>query len=42
MELVGLLITIVAITLGAPFWFDTLNELARLRTVGSRPRDRAA
>jgi hypothetical protein len=33
----GLLFTILAITLGAPFWFDTLNRLANLRSAGAKP-----
>jgi hypothetical protein len=32
----GLLITAFALTLGAPFWFDTLGKLARLRGTGNR------
>jgi hypothetical protein len=37
----GWLITIAAISLGAPFWFDVLSRLARLRGSGSptAPRD---
>jgi hypothetical protein len=27
-------ITVFALMLGAPFWFDTLSKLARLRTTG--------
>ena len=30
----GWLLTIVAISLGAPFWFDTLSRLSRLRNSG--------
>jgi len=30
----GWLLTIAAISLGAPFWFDTLSRLARLRGTG--------
>jgi hypothetical protein len=30
----GLVITVFALMLGAPFWFDTLSKLARLRTTG--------
>jgi hypothetical protein len=29
-----LLLTITAISLGAPFWFDTLGRLSRLRSSG--------
>lgn len=34
---VGLLITTVAIGLGAPFWFDTLTRLGSLRSTGPKP-----
>ncbi|WP_437658900.1 hypothetical protein [Sorangium sp. So ce1182] len=33
----GILITAVAASLGAPFWFDLLNKLVNLRTVGKNP-----
>jgi len=36
-KLIGLMLTAVAITLGAPFWFDTLSKLARLRNTGPPP-----
>jgi hypothetical protein len=36
-KLIGLSITAVAITFGAPFWFDTLSKLARLRNSGAPP-----
>jgi hypothetical protein len=32
----GLLITVFALAMGAPFWFDTLGKLARLRGTGNR------
>lgn len=32
--LLGWALTVVAISLGAPFWFDTLGRLARLRSSG--------
>jgi hypothetical protein len=35
--IVGLLLTAVAISLGAPFWFDALSKLAHLRTTGKKP-----
>lgn len=41
-KLAGLLTTIVALTLGAPFWFDLLGRVARLRTTGRPERDGAA
>jgi hypothetical protein len=34
---IGWLITAIAISLGAPFWFDALGKLARLRTTGKKP-----
>lgn len=34
---IGWLITAIAISLGAPFWFDALGKLARLRTAGKKP-----
>jgi hypothetical protein len=33
----GALITFAAISLGAPFWFDTLSRLSRLRSTGAPP-----
>lgn len=36
-KLIGLSLTAVAITFGAPFWFDTLSKLARLRNGGAPP-----
>lgn len=38
-KLLGLFLTTVALSLGAPFWFDTLNRLANLRSAGDPPRD---
>ena len=35
--LAGWAITFFAIALGAPFWFDALSRLARLRNTGPRP-----
>jgi hypothetical protein len=37
-KVLGLLISIMAISLGAPFWFDTLQRVTKLRTSAS-PRD---
>jgi hypothetical protein len=34
LTLLGWLLTILAISLGAPFWFDTLSRLSRLRSSG--------
>lgn len=33
----GILITTAAASLGAPFWFDLLNKIVNLRTVGKNP-----
>lgn len=37
MKIAGLLISAIAVSLGAPFWFDVLNKLVNLRSVGKRP-----
>jgi hypothetical protein len=34
---IGLLLTAAAVSLGAPFWFDLLGKVARLRSTGSPP-----
>jgi hypothetical protein len=36
-KLIGLIMTTVGISFGAPFWFDTLSKLARLRNTGAPP-----
>lgn len=33
----GLMLTAAALTLGAPFWFDVLSKVARLRSAGAPP-----
>ena len=33
----GWLLTAIAVSLGAPFWFDLLGRVAQLRTTGARP-----
>ena len=33
----GIIVTAFALMLGAPFWFDTLSKLARLRATGTTP-----
>jgi hypothetical protein len=38
---VGWLITFLALSLGAPFWFDALSKLAHLRTTGVKPKPAA-
>ena len=39
--IVGWLLTIGAISLGAPFWFDLLGKVSHLRGSGTREADRA-
>lgn len=39
-KFVGLIISILAISLGAPFWFDTLNRVMKIRTAGISPREK--
>ncbi|MBA2333176.1 MAG: hypothetical protein H0V94_10345 [Actinobacteria bacterium] len=36
-KILGLLLTAAALTLGAPFWFDVLSKVARLRSAGAPP-----
>jgi hypothetical protein len=38
----GFVITSVALSLGAPFWFDLLNKLVSLRSTGQKPKPEAA
>ncbi len=38
-SVLGWLITVFAISLGAPFWFDALGKISRLRTTGARPEN---
>ncbi|HVV56408.1 MAG TPA: hypothetical protein VHC47_13830, partial [Mucilaginibacter sp.] len=38
-KLPGFLITALAISLGAPFWFDLLNKFVNLRASGKKPED---
>lgn len=37
-KMAGYLPTILAIMLGAPFWFDTLSQFVRLRGTGAKPQ----
>ncbi|HEY6912619.1 MAG TPA: hypothetical protein VI356_24770 [Myxococcales bacterium] len=41
-KIAGLLFTMIAVSLGGPFWFDLLNKLVNLRAVGNAPAARAA
>jgi hypothetical protein len=36
-KLLGLVLTVAALSLGAPFWFDLLGKVARLRATGVPP-----
>jgi len=38
-KLVGMAITVIAIMMGAPFWFDVLNKVSNLRGVGKKPEE---
>jgi hypothetical protein len=38
-HLLGWFITALAATLGAPFWFDTLNRLMSIRSAGKSPEE---
>ncbi len=37
LKFLGLLITVFAVSLGAPFWFDTLSKFVNLRGAGTPP-----
>lgn len=37
-KIVGLLLTAIAISLGAPFWFDLLSMFMRIRGTGDKPQ----
>jgi hypothetical protein len=34
-QIAGWLVTAIAVSLGAPFWFDIINRFVRLRTAGN-------
>ncbi|MEO6330650.1 MAG: hypothetical protein ABIO55_17080, partial [Ginsengibacter sp.] len=38
-KITGLLATILAIMMGAPFWFDILNKISNMRGTGKKPED---
>lgn len=38
-SLLGWIITALAVSLGAPFWFDLLSKIVSLRSAGSPPKD---
>ncbi len=37
LKLLGLVVTVLAVSLGAPFWFDLLGKFAQLRFAGPKP-----
>ncbi|HYV95462.1 MAG TPA: hypothetical protein VE978_27050 [Chitinophagales bacterium] len=37
LKIVGLAVTVLAIMMGAPFWFDVLNKISNLRSSGAKP-----
>jgi hypothetical protein len=41
-KLIGLLATGLAVSLGAPFWFDTLRKFLNIRSAGPRPEKKEA
>lgn len=40
-KVLGLLLSTMAVSMGAPFWFDVLNKLVNVRLVGKRPEPTA-
>jgi hypothetical protein len=40
-RVVGWLVTVVAVSLGAPFWFDVLNKIVNVRWAGKPPEESA-
>jgi hypothetical protein len=36
-KLLGLALSVMAVSMGAPFWFDVLNKIVNVRLVGKRP-----
>jgi hypothetical protein len=38
--LLGVLLTALAATLGAPFWFDVLKKLINIRSAGIAPKQK--
>jgi hypothetical protein len=36
-RLIGWILTMTAVSLGAPFWFDLLNKLMNIRNAGKKP-----
>jgi hypothetical protein len=40
MRLLGIVMTALALTLGAPFWFDLLRKLVSIRSAGVKPEEK--
>jgi hypothetical protein len=38
-KIFGLLLTALAVSMGAPFWFDTLNRIIAVRSTGKPPKE---
>jgi hypothetical protein len=38
LQILGWLLTAAALSLGAPFWFDLLNQIINLRGAGTKPQ----
>jgi hypothetical protein len=38
-KIIGLLFTILAVSMGAPFWFDILNKVVNARLTGAQPSE---
>jgi len=38
-KLVGMVITVLAVMMGAPFWFDVLNKVSNIRGNGKKPEE---
>jgi hypothetical protein len=41
-HLLGWLFTVIAVSLGAPFWFDTLNKFMNIRAAGTAPNEKGS
>ena len=39
-KLIGMTLTVLAIMMGAPFWFDILNKVANVRGTGKKPDEK--
>jgi hypothetical protein len=39
MKILGLLMSALAVSLGAPFWFDTLSKFMNVRGAGAKPKE---